>query len=143
MAGRKLKLTPELRKEICEYLANGLTKKTAIDACGIAESSFYTWLQRGERDLEAGKNTAYSEFLKDIKKAEAQDKLKRLAIIRKAAQDGTWQAAAWELERRYRDEYGRASMDINLGGQKDAEPIRTESAVQIYLPDNHRNDRGD
>lgn len=139
----KLKLTKELSREICGYIAQGLTKKTAIDACGIAESSFYTWLQKGEKDLADGRKTIYAEFLKSIKKAETKDKLSRLKVIRDAANDGTWQAAAWELERRYRDEYGRAAMDINLGGQPGGEPVRTESAVQIYLPDNHRNDRGD
>ena len=35
----KMKLTDELSKEICKYIAQGLTKKTAIDACGIAESN--------------------------------------------------------------------------------------------------------
>lgn len=134
----KLKLTPELSKEICGYIAQGLTKKTAIDACGIAETSFYGWLQKGEKDLAAGKKSVYSEFLQSVKKAETKDKLSRLAIIRQAAKDGTWQAAAWELERRYRDEYGKAAMDINVGGQKDAEPIKTEGAIHIYLPDNGR-----
>lgn len=137
----KMKLTDELSKEICKYIAQGLTKKTAIDACGIAESSFYTWLQKGEKDLANGKKTVYSEFLKSIKNAEAKDKLKRLAIIRQAAESGTWQAAAWELERRYRDEYGRSTMDINLAGQPGGEPIKTENAVQIYLPDNQRGDK--
>ena len=79
--------------------------------------------------------------MKSIKNAEAKDKLKRLAIIRQAAESGTWQAAAWELERRYRDEYGRSTMDINLAGQPGGEPIKTENAVQIYLPDNHRGDQ--
>jgi hypothetical protein len=32
-----------------------------------------------------------------------------LAVIRKAAKDGTWQAAAWLVERRYPASYGRGS----------------------------------
>ena len=134
----KPKLTPELSKEICGYIAQGLTKKTAIDACGICESTFYAWIRQGEADLAAGKKNRFTQFLQSIKKAETKDKLSRLKVIRDAAADGTWQAAAWELERRYRDEYGRAAMDINLGGQPGGEPVRTESAVQIYLPDNGR-----
>lgn len=134
----KPKLTPELSKEICGYIAQGLTKKTAIDACGICESTFYAWLRQGEADLEAGKKNRFTQFLQSVKKAETKDKLSRLKVIRDAANNGTWQAAAWELERRYREEYGRAAMDINLGGQPGGEPVRTESAVQIYLPDNGR-----
>lgn len=134
----KLKLTPELSKEICGYIAQGLTKKTAIDACGIAETTFYSWVRKAEADLNAGRTNVYTQFLQSIKKAETQDKLKRLNVIRKAAADGNWQAAAWELERRYRDEYGRAAMDVNLGGQKGGEPIEVKDTVQIYLPDNGR-----
>lgn len=138
MTMAKPKLTPELSKEICGYIGQGLTKKTAIDACGICESTFYAWLRQGEADLEDGKNNKFTQFLQSIKKAETKDKLGRLKVIRDAASDGTWQAAAWELERRYPKEYGKTTMDINLGGQKDAEPIKTESAVQIYLPSNGR-----
>ena len=134
----KLKLTAELSKEICGYIAQGLTKKTAIDACGIAETTFYMWMRKAEKDLEDGKDNVYTQFLQSIKKAETADKLNRLKVIRKAANDGNWQAAAWELERRYRDEYGRAAMDVNLGGQKDGEPIEVKETVHIYLPDNGR-----
>lgn len=134
----KLKLTPELSKEICNYIGQGLTKKTAIDACGIAETTFYAWLRRAETDLDAGRNNVYTQFLQSIKKAETADKLNRLKVIRQAAADGNWQAAAWELERRYRDEYGRAAMDVNLGGQKDGEPIEVKETVHIYLPENGR-----
>lgn len=134
----KPKLTPELEQEICGYIGQGLTKKTAIDACGISESSFYAWIRQGEADLEAGKKSRFSQFLQSVKKAEVKDKLSRLAVIRQAAKDGTWQAAAWELERRYRDEYGKATMDINLGGQKGGEPVEVETGVKIYLPDNGR-----
>jgi len=47
------------------------------------------------------------EFFEDIKRATAEARIERLAHIEKAGQDGTWTAAAWWLERRYPDEYGR------------------------------------
>lgn len=134
----RLKLTEGLKTEICCSIRDGLTKKTAADAAGIAETTFYSWLRQGEKDLDAGKSTKYALFLQSVKQAEAEHKRGRLAVIHKAAQDGSWQAAAWELERRYRSEYGKATVDVNLAGQPGGEPIKTESAVQIYLPANGR-----
>lgn len=138
MAGRKPKLTPEIQKEFCAYVASGLTKKGAADAVCISETALYDWLKKGQADRDRGKNTIYSKFLESVKKAEAKFKLTHIKNIKVAAEDGAWQASAWLLERCYRDEYGRAAMDINVGGQPGGEPVRTESAVQIYLPDNGR-----
>lgn len=137
-AGRKPKLTPELEKEFCAYVASGLTKKGAADAVCISETALYDWINRGQADKDKGKSTIYSQFLESVKKAEAKFKLTHIKNIKGAADEGAWQASAWLLERCYRDEYGRAAMDINLGGQPGGEPVRTESAVQIYLPDNGR-----
>ncbi len=140
VAGRKSKLTPELQKKFCAYVSGGLTKKGAADAVCISETALYDWLQRGQKDEDAGKDTVYSEFLESVKKAEADFKLTHIRTIQEASADD-WKAAAWLLERCYRNEYGRAAMDVNLGGQPGGEPVKTESAVQIYLPDNHRGDQ--
>lgn len=137
----KLKLTPELQKEFCAYVASGLTKKGAADAVCITETCLYSWIKRGQADKEKGKNTIYAQFYESVKKAEAKFKLTHIKNIKTAADDGTWQASAWLLERCYRDEYGKSTMDINLGGQPGGEPIKTENTVQIYLPDNHRGDQ--
>lgn len=140
VAGRKSKLTPELQKKFCAYVSGGLTKKGAADAVCISETALYDWLQRGQKDEDAGKDTVYSEFLESVKKAEADFKLTHIRTIQEASADD-WKAAAWLLERCYRNEYGRAAMDVNLGGQPGGEPVKTENAVQIYLPDNHRGDQ--
>lgn len=137
---RPPKLTPELSEQICKYIAAGLTKKGAASAACISDSSLYLWLEKGEKDKARGKSTVYSEFLDSLKRAEGAFKLGRIKTIQQAAADD-WKAAAWLLERCYRDEYGRSTMDINLAGQPGGEPIKTENAVQIYLPDNHRGDQ--
>jgi hypothetical protein len=46
-------------------------------------------------------------FFEADKKAIAEARIERLAHIELAGSDGTWTAAAWWLERRYPDEYGR------------------------------------
>lgn len=133
----KRKLTPELEEEFCSYISSGLTKKGAADAVCISESSLYGWLDRGQKDKDSGRNTIFSEFLESVKKAEAKFKTTHIRTIEKASADD-WKAAAWLLERCYRNEYGRSTVDINLGGQPGGEPIKTKNAVQIYLPDNGR-----
>lgn len=141
MAGRKPKLTPELQAQFCRYVADGLTKKGAAEAVCISEAALYDWLQHGQKDKDSGKETLFSEFLESVKKAEADFKLTHIRTIQEASADD-WKAAAWLLERCYRSEYGRATMDVNLGGQPGGEPVHTEAAVQIYLPSNGREKNG-
>jgi len=136
--GRKSKLK-SVEADLIKYVTAGLTFKSATGAVGIDESTFYLWLQKGEEDIRCEKTTDYSEFFKSIKKAENEHKLKRLRIIRLAASNpSNWQAAAWELERRYRDEYGKQALDLQLSGKAGGEPIETKSTVQVYIPDNGR-----
>ncbi len=61
---------------------------------GISYETFRTW------------QSEKSVFSVAIKKAEAACKVARIQTILKAS-DKSWQAAAWWLERRYGDEYGR------------------------------------
>lgn len=137
-SGRKPKLTPELQEKFCKYLASGLTKKGAADAVCITETTLYAWINQGQADQDKGKETIYSKFLESVKQAEARFKLTHIKNIKTAGDSGNWQASAWLLERCYRDEYGRATMDVNLGGQKSGEPIEVKETVQIYLPANGR-----
>lgn len=139
--GRRTILTPELSAKICAYIASGLTKKGAYEAVFISEASFFTWMKKGERDIEKGgdNNSIYSLFAKSVKEAEAKFKLTHIRNIKTAADKGQWQASAWMLERCYRDEYGKSSVDakVELTG-KDGGPVETKSTVQVYIPDNNR-----
>ena len=44
----------------------------------------------------------YFQFLQAIEKAIAKSALVNMAIIQKAAKEGTWQASAWIMERRHK-----------------------------------------
>ena len=90
------KLKPEIKKRLVEGIRLGLTNKLAAAYAGISESTFYLWMQQArEGDQEK------IELSESLKKAEAQSAAHSLAVIKKAAQDGTWTAAAWMLERRH------------------------------------------
>lgn len=138
----RLKLTAQLQEEICGYIAAGITKRGAAAAVGIDESSFFIWMQKAEeaiRESKSGKNDLiYINFFKAVKKAETAFKLTHIKNIKNAADEGQWQASAWLLERCYRDEYGKNKVEMEVTG-KDGGAVETQSVVQIYLPENDRN----
>ena len=106
--GRKCKLTPELQAEIVRALQVGATREHACQYAGISKETFYTWLEKGE----AGK-APFTDFLDVVKKAEGRAVVGWLAQIEDAARTGSWQAAAWKLERRYFKMYGRTMQDAD------------------------------
>lgn len=104
-AGRPTKRTPETEKRILDALRIGATRKDASLAAGISQETFCQWMN------------SFPEFAEAVEKAESEDKLRMLAAITKASQEGSWQAAAWRLERKDPDNYGRRErQDVNHSG---------------------------
>lgn len=98
------KFNPETCHKIIQAIKQGNYQKTAAAIAGIDESTYYRWIERGKQ----AKSGKYCEFYKSIKKAEEFAKAYYLQQIREAAESGkSWQAAAWYLERKYPDEWGR------------------------------------
>lgn len=87
-----MKYCKELTNEIAKYLEEGLGR---VDACVLANINFDTF-------NEWMKNK--SEFSVIIKAAETKCKRRNIVIVQKAAIN-TWQAAAWMLERKYKEEF--------------------------------------
>ena len=110
--GRRTKLTPEVQDRILQAVRAGLRYREAALAAGIDERTFYNWKRRGEE----AKSGIYFQFFQSLKEAEARGELALLARIQAASQE-TWQAAAWILERRHRERWGR-NLDITSGGHQ-------------------------
>ena len=123
---RLTKLTPEVQNTFLEAIDIGLTHKLACEYAVISESTFYAWVQRGK----AATSGIYLEFLDALARAEAQGASRLLAQIRlHAATD--WRAAAWVLERRHPDDYGkRAEVTGKEGG-----PVQVETKTEhVFQP---------
>lgn len=128
MAGRPDKLTEERGRRIVNLIAAGNYVETAAAACGVSKVTLYDWLKRGAR-AKAGKFRDFSDAVAEATaRAEARD---LLAIDRAAAghdvvkttrkvgsdktveetttttRESDWRAAAWRLERKYPDRWGR------------------------------------
>ena len=100
--GRKPKLTAAVQQRVVQAICVGATDKAAAQYAGIAERTFYSWLVKGL----AGQ-ARYVQFVQAVEKARGRAAIGWLATIEQAAHTGSWQAAAWKLERRYPDAYGR------------------------------------
>lgn len=102
MKGRPPKLTPISQAKVVEAIANGNTRDVAAAYAGVNRATLFAWLAKGE----AAESGLYRDFLDAVKMAEARAVVEAVAIIRTAART-SWQAAAWWLERKYPDEWGR------------------------------------
>jgi transposase len=96
---RQPKYSPEVAKRICDAIAIGATYDLAAKYGGVSYELFRQWRER---------NVA---FLAAVQEAEGRAAVGWLAKIERAANEGSWQAAAWKLERRYPQEYGRTVQD--------------------------------
>jgi hypothetical protein len=131
---RPTKLTDERSQIIIDAVRNGVPRETAARLAGVAPSTLFLWLSKGQ-----GSTSRYSEFLESVERAGAEAEEEALEVIRQAARggavlgtrrytkrDGTpvveetrakpdWQAAAWYLERAHRDSWTKTDrIDIKL-----------------------------
>lgn len=65
MAGRKTKLTPEVHTQIVQYIGAGAYAHVAARAAGVSKSTYYHWLQLGEKASRG----VYYQFRLDVQQA--------------------------------------------------------------------------
>lgn len=121
MAGRPSKRQPETQAAIVAVLARGNTRTDAAAAVGISLDTFARW---GHDD---------ADFRAAVEKAEAEARIKRVLIIEKAART-SWQAAAWHLERRDNEHWGRrdhVTVDLRREAERLAETLEGVSTDEL------------
>ena len=95
---RRTKLTEETKTAFLQAIRLGCPIKDACGCAGISEATYYVWQNRADAGGSGSK--PFIEFFEEVKKARGEGTRTWLAIIEKAAREGSWQAAAWKLERR-------------------------------------------
>lgn len=128
--GRPQKLTPDIQVDLVKKIQTGATFETAAASVGISVSTLRDWRRRGEREIQRldqnkkakmkKSEEIYVYFSAAIKKAEADAELRYITIIATAAKEH-WQSAAWMLERRYPETWGR----------KDRQEVTHHGSVEI------------
>jgi hypothetical protein len=97
--GRRTLLNSKFQKQICGYLSECCTIKTACEASGLSQSSFSLWIKKGEQ----GKSP-YKEFSEAVTRARGRAKAR---IVRSLLDEKDWRARLEVLARVFPDEYGR------------------------------------
>ena len=146
---RPSKLTDEVQENICNWLKLGYYQEDAAIMAGISPSTYYEWMKKGEQErvaLEEGEKALtlpdtslpasedgtpeieliypFLEFSEAVKKARAEAEGAHIRNIRKAADNGVWQASAWFLERSHPKKWGKRSQ-LDLVAEND-EPVQFE-----------------
>lgn len=100
------KMTDARSRVILSALEHGCTRRAAAGAADIGHATFYRWLD--------------DETFRDaVEKAEAKAEAAFTFAVAEAVPK-SWQAAAWWLERRKNEDYGRkdqVDMRIDLRGE--------------------------
>lgn len=141
------KLNRKLIATIADVIGKGNYIETAVALAGVNKETFYTWLKLGRKDEKANRRSIHRELVEAVELAAAEAEAGHLALIDKAAEAGIWTAAAWRLERRMPDKYGRRSrvdhgtpdgqpfpMRIDIGALTDEELDTLQQLLQKGKP---------
>jgi hypothetical protein len=103
--GRPTKFDEKTAQKILAAVKAGNTRTAAARMAGIAPSTFHDWRIRAVRGDEP-----YAAFAERLLLAEGEAEAEAVRIIHEAARSGTWQAAAWWLERRHARQWLRPEL---------------------------------
>jgi len=114
---------------VLNAIRGGSDLDTACHYAGLSSAVIGRMLERGmiASQLEAGGQDLDEEQAENLRvwneitKARADAVVRNVTLIQKAAQDGSWQAAAWWLERAVPGQYGRKSSKLVEPSEKQRE----------------------
>ena len=110
--GRKPIISPAIIEKVCWNIQKSIPYKYSALIGGISESTLYDWIEKGEAlhgvdESELSESQKlYVEFAEEVKKAKALSVSDAVTVINTASSN-SWQAAAWMLERRCPEDFGR------------------------------------
>ena len=129
MTGRKRMTLEDNRvQRLLNALRLGHYVEEACKYAPISEQTYYRWIREGdavEERIKAGLSLTETEeqireLCEAIKTAEVTGQNVALDVIRGAMSDGTWQAAAWFMERRNKKWSNRTEVTGRDGGPLEA-----------------------
>lgn len=141
-AGRPTDLTPQVIEDVRRLLPTALYVETVADYLGITRFSFRNWLRRGAKEAKRLRRNhrsrvkireqVYLEFFNVYKKALAEGELYSTGTIKKAAIE-QWQAAAWLLERRSPEKWGRKDRVEHSGAIDQTKTVKHEYDITVRI----------
>jgi hypothetical protein len=137
--GRPTSLTADVEERIISAVKGGSYLDDAAAYAGISERTLFRWVQKGKEALnlqEMGidvtdEEQRYGQFCQSLQRARSEASIRNLTLIQRAAQEGTWQAAAWYLERTNPKKWGRKDTFEIEGVDKDTPDPRADIAILL------------
>lgn len=113
-------LTPEIQALVLEALERGNYLETAAAYAGLSPSTVRSWVRRGRAALRREEQglgyhdteRVYAAFVTAVEAAQAQAEVRDVKAIAEAAEDGDWRAAAWRLQHRHPERWGRQELRV-------------------------------
>lgn len=101
VGGAPTKFTDEVKEKLLSAIRKGAPYEIACNYAGISYECLNKWRKKAKKE----NIPEFVEFFVALKEAEGHTALIWLAHIDAAMKDGSWQAAAWKLERRYYEHF--------------------------------------
>jgi len=122
--GRPTKLTLEASGRIVQAVKAGNSLEVAAAFATVHRSTLQRWLQRGDPEKSAKRDAPYREFRAEVEAARAEAEVRAVARVTQAAEKD-WRAAAWFLERRCSQRWGRSPVEDS----DNSKPLSVQPAV--------------
>ena len=118
MAGRGSLRSPERVEALLRSLRLGSTRRAACRVADLSDDTLARWIRRDP------------DFADAVARAEADAEQRFVGQIAAAAGSGSWEAAAWWLERRRPESYGR---QVRIDAELDVRRLAARLAATLGL----------
>lgn len=127
--GRVTMLTPELMESILDLIRLGIHPPIAAQSKGVAESTWYQWIARGEgTHTQRLSEPIFIELVERVAEADAQAEstavITLVQKLRTAKEVQEFMAARWP------DRWGKRT-EITLNVRREAERIAAETGLNV------------
>ena len=127
MAG---KLNSKVHEQIVKSIKSGSFATVAASTAGISIRTFHHWMERGEMEearIAEGfppseEEAKYLKLRREVEVARAEAEVEAVQMVKMAARNGTWQAAAWYLERSFPQRWSRNRIEEIVEEKEEADP---------------------
>jgi len=108
-----------LIKKVEPVLKEVFTLRSLGGRLGINSRTVQKWLEQGEADIDAGQDTLYAEFAREVRRVQADIKAELIKKVRECKSAAGWQQYMTLLERCFPEEFGRnqCAADVNVTGE--------------------------
>lgn len=125
--GRPSKLTYERQEAIASDIEAGKSINSAARKQSLDPTTIYNWLDRGESELDGGKDNEFTEFFKRITRARGYGEEKYFNTV--------WQIAKEEGDHRFLASLMKQRYPDSWAENGDAPGVDTEGGIVINVPE--------